>query len=51
MKKAYAFIAVILSVLLLSSCDKKNTASVITSSGGKADTSVSTDNMDFDFFE
>ena len=49
MKKAYAFIAVILSVLLLSSCDKKNTASVITSSGGKADTSVSTDNMDFDF--
>ena len=49
MKKAYAFIAVILSVLLLSSCGKKNTASVITSSGGKADTSVSTDNMDFDF--
>lgn len=49
MKKAYAFIAVILSVLLLSSCDKKNTASVITSSGGKANTSVSTDNMDFDF--
>ncbi|HCD80718.1 MAG TPA: hypothetical protein DEQ65_00005 [Ruminococcaceae bacterium] len=49
MKKAYAFIAVILSVLLLSSCGKKNTASVITSSGGKADTSVSTDNIDFDF--
>lgn len=49
MKKAYAFIAVILSVLLLSSCGKKNTASVITSSGGKADTSISTDNMDFDF--
>lgn len=49
MKKAYAFIAVILSVLLLSSCGKKNTASVITSSGGKANTSISTDNMDFDF--
>lgn len=49
MKKLSVILSLALSALILSSCGSKNTASVLTSSGGKKDSSVSTAEMDFDF--
>lgn len=49
MKKLSVILSLALSALILSSCGSKNTASVLTSSGAKKDSSVSTADMDFDF--
>ncbi len=49
MKRLSVILSLALSALILSSCGSKNTASVLTSSGGKKDSSVSTADMDFDF--
>lgn len=49
MKKLSVILSLALSALILSSCGSKNTASVLTSSGSKKDSAVSTADMDFDF--
>ena len=49
MKKLSMLLSVLLSALILSSCGNKNTAGVLTASGEKMDSSVSTADMDFTF--